>query len=238
MRNRYFLTAFFLFFLLSFQVNAESLSKECKYSSEYEECLKSQSSWTNWPRGITEFVCISSRNNWKIMAQIILDKEFKKIDKKIDSYLSFLEKNKDYYFWEKQQEPFLKAIDDMWKKFSMEWEYWKEYLKFCRPDEENSVLQQTLWCFWWVISADTWKDFFMETDCKKLVATKLEVSKQVANDILKLNKLQVKKDSSKKFMQKQRTKYDKLLEIMMINIGYIERIWKKWPSKTKDAFWK
>jgi hypothetical protein len=32
------------------------------------------------------------------MAQIILDEEFKKIDKEVDAYLSFLEKSKDYYF--------------------------------------------------------------------------------------------------------------------------------------------
>jgi hypothetical protein len=101
-----------------------------------------------------------------------------------------LEKSKDYYFWEKQKEPFLKAVDDIWKKFSPTWEYGKKYLKFCRPDEKDSVLNQTMWCFWWVVSADTWKYFFMETDCKKLVTTKLEVSKQVAYDILKLNKLQ------------------------------------------------
>jgi len=48
--------------------------------------------------------------------------------------------------------------------------------------------------------------------------TKLEIYKQVTYDILKLNKNQVKKDEIKKYTQSQRTKYDKLLDIIMINI--------------------
>jgi hypothetical protein len=36
-------------------------------------------------------------------------------------------------------------------------------------------------------------------------------------------------------MQEERTKYDKLLEIVMVNVWFLERIWKKWPSKTKSA---
>lgn len=39
------------------------------------------------PIGIIEdFVCLASSNYFEIMAQIILDKEFKKIDKEVDTY--------------------------------------------------------------------------------------------------------------------------------------------------------
>lgn len=235
MKNKYFFTLFLLF-AFTYMVNAEWVSEDCKYKWKYETCVKAQSSWFSWPRTIDDFVCISSRNNEKIMSQIILDEKFKEIDKEVDAYLSFLEKNKDYYFWEKAQENFLKAIDDIESRFSSDWIYAKKYLKYCDPTEEKSILTETIWCFWWAISVSTWKDFFLQTDCQKLVETKLSISKQVAFDLLKINKEQIKKDSSKKFMQKQRTKYDKLLEIIMINISYIERIWKKTPSLIKHPY--
>jgi len=48
--------------------------------------------------------------------------------------------------------------------------------------------------------------------------TKLEVFKTVSYDILKLNKRQIDKDEKKKNTQKRRKKYDKLLEIITVNI--------------------
>jgi hypothetical protein len=36
--------------------------------------------------------------------------------------------------------------------------------------------------------------------------------------------------------QEIRTKYDKVIDLMMINLWYLERIRKKWPSKTKNAY--
>jgi hypothetical protein len=36
--------------------------------------------------------------------------------------------------------------------------------------------------------------------------------------------------------QEIRTKYDKVIDLMMINLWYIERVWRKWPSKTKNAY--
>jgi hypothetical protein len=40
----------------------------------------------------------------------------------------------------------------------------------------------------------------------------------VANDILALNKKQIRKDSSKKFMQIRRTMYDSVANLFMINL--------------------
>jgi cell division FtsZ-interacting protein ZapD len=68
-----------------------------------------------------------------------------------------------------------------------------------------------------------------------LAKTKLAVYRQIAIDLLKLNKKQVKKDYSKKYMQEQRTKYDNLIENMSINKNYINKIDQKWNVKTKNA---
>jgi hypothetical protein len=50
-----------------------------------------------------------------------------------------------------------------------------------------------------------------------------------------LNKLQVSKDEKKLYVQEERMKYDTLLTKFMVNIGYVERIWAKWPSKIKNT---
>jgi hypothetical protein len=46
-----------------------------------------------------------------------------------------------------------------------------------------------------------------------------------------LNKIQILKDEKKKFQQEQRGKYNILLSKFSINIGFVEKIWAKWPSK-------
>jgi hypothetical protein len=46
--------------------------------------------------------------------------------------------------------------------------------------------------------------------------------------------MQIRKDDKKEYFQERRSAYDKVLDLIMVNLGYIERIWKKWPSKIKD----
>jgi len=228
--------SFFIFFI--FIVNNSfawdfDISSNCSYAWEIQTCMEANKNWNR--RSIENPICINSKNIVEIAGQIILDKEFKTQDKKIENYISMLEENKDYYFWKNSSENFLKAIDDIEAKFSLTWEYWKAYLDLCNPSKPNSILTQTINCFSGEIANKEAKKYFLEdTSCVALAMTKLEIYKQVTYDILKLNKNQVKKDEIKKYTQSQRTKYDKLLDIIMINIWYMERLWKKWPSKTKN----
>lgn len=227
---------FFIIFIL-FVNNVSAwdfdISPNCSYAGEIQSCVEANKNWTQ--RSIENPICINSKNKVEIAWQIILDKEFQTQDKKIENYLNSLEENKDYYFWKNAKESYLKAIDDIEAKFSFIWEYWKYYLDLCNPSKPNSILVQTMDCFSGEIANSEAKKYFLEdTNCIALAQTKLEIYKQVAYDILKLNKNQVRKDEIKKYTKSQRTKYDKLLDIIMINIGYIERLWKKWPSKTKN----
>lgn len=230
-----------LFWIWSFQFSfaaekAFVVSDLCTYKSEFEQCFEANKNGST--RTIEDFVCLPSKNNFEIMSQIILDKEFKKIDKEVDEYFESLEDNKSYYFWKNSKEPFTNAIDLIESKFDIYGEFWKKYTAVCSSTSQDWVLQKTLSCFGWAIPSNesTWY-FLSDTFCKNLITTKLEVNKQVAYDVLKLNKHQIKQDEDKLYMQNERNKYDKLLEIVMVNVGYLERIWKKWPSKTKDAKW-
>jgi hypothetical protein len=69
------------------------------------------------------------------------------------------------------------------------------------------------------------------SSCKALAEKKVSIFNDVAFWILMLNKEQILADNKKLYDQWQRSNYDHLLDIMMINIWYIERIWQKWPSK-------
>ena len=79
-------------------------------------------------------------------------------------------------------------------------------------------------------------DYLSDTSCIGLAEKKLWIYETVAYDILKINKAIVRKDNRKTFMQWQRSRYDNLLDAMRVNVGYLERIWKKWTSKTKNAY--
>ncbi len=197
---------------------------ESSYESQIQQCIDANEKWTT--RQIEDFLCI----NWskeKILYQIILDLEFKEIDDQIDVYLTELEESKNYYFWTEKQDSFIWWINEIESRFAVNGKYWREFNTICNL----TIIEKVQLYQWWETSTHNAKDFFEDTKCMDLVKTKLYVSKQVAYNILALNKQQILKDEQKKYVQQERTKYDKLLEAFMINLGYLERIFHKWPSK-------
>ena len=200
----------------------------CKYTSEIEKCMSAQN-W--WEKAIEDFVCVTW-NREKVSYQIILDMEFKKIDDDMDKYLENLEKNKNTYFglWAtKNYIDWINDISDAWDRFK------NDYKKLCT----DIILNQAIICS----DKENIKNksvpikeaikYFNNwgTPCATLVDKKISIFNDVAFWVLMLNKLQIKADEKKTYDQWQRSNYDHLLDIMMINIWYIERIWQKWPSK-------
>ncbi|PIE85547.1 hypothetical protein CSA08_01440 [Candidatus Gracilibacteria bacterium] len=211
----------------------------CKYSSEIEQCINANKSGE--PLSIEDFVCIQDTNIEKIAYQIVLDKKFSSLDEEIEKYLVDLEKNKDYYFGKSAISNFFEAINDISNKLGKNGYYWEKYKNYCSVGDENaninidSIQVETITCLGGSVSVLNSKDFFRESNCMGLAELKLKLYKDVAYDILTLNKHYVRQDEKKLFIQKERTKYDEIVELFMINIGYIERIWRKWPSVTPVA---
>jgi len=207
----------------------------CEYTSEIDECVQANKSGD--PRSIEDFVCIDSRIKEDITYQIVLDSSFRKIDEEVKKYFEKLQKNKDTYFWPNASNTFLEAFDDIENSFSVYGYYGKQYADLCKANNEDGIVQQTLACVKNNTASSVGSQYFFsdETSCMRLVATKLSINRQIAYDILKLNKHQVRNDIQKKLQQDQRSKYNTLLESLMVNVGYIERIRKKWPSKTRNA---
>jgi len=83
-----------VFFGILFHIFPTQAENTCKYQSQIDTCKSS----TN-PLEITEFVCpTENQNDAKVVPQVILDIEFQKIDREVEMYIDFLEKNKDVYF--------------------------------------------------------------------------------------------------------------------------------------------
>lgn len=234
--HKLFLVLFFLFFYnISFWYD----NWTCEYKSEIDQCINANKTWI--ARTIEDFVCPDTKDKIKIVSQVILDLEFKKIDEKVEKYLASLEASKNKYFWELSSENFLKAIDEIENHFSIYWDsFWKEYYDLCNY-WNDILLSKMMKCSLdpegkSYYTYDEGKKFLWNNfSCNNLINTKLNIYKKISYDILQLNKHQIRNDNKKKFMQEERTKFDKLLEIIMVNISYMERIWKKWPSKNKHV---
>lgn len=211
----------------------------CEYSGNIDECVEANKSWS--PLAIEDYICIQDKSTERIAYQIVLDKKFSLVDEEIEDYLTNLEKDKDYYFWKAAISDFLEAINDIWKKLWKNWYYWEKYKNYCTVWKANgqtndeSIQAEVFTCLWWTVSIANAKDFFRESDCMWLAELKLELYEDVAHDILTLNKHYVRQDEKKLFIQTERWKYDEIVELFMINIWYVEKIWRKWPSVTPVA---
>ena len=220
----------FIILILSFIIYSKSYSKwECKYEEKISRCLNNNKIWF---RAITDFICVKWSKE-KVTYQIILDEKFKETDKEIESYLKVLEKNKTFYFWKNAKYSYLEWVENIERTFWKYWEFWKKYKKNC-----SEIVPDALSCFEdWKTSNVAASNFFSEqwTDCMKLAWTKLYIGRQVAYNLLQLNKSNVRKDNHKLYVQEEKKKYNQLIDLININLWYIERIYQKWPSKTKNV---
>lgn len=225
-------TIFLSFF--SFSTFAEGNESEipCNYETEIEVCVSANAWWA--AREVSAFVCPTTPSIEEIAYQVVLDMKFKEIDKKMDEYIGYLDENKDLYFWPTSQKNVLDGINEIEAKFGDFWEFRTQYNMLCSATNSKWIITETIACLEDQKTTNVLsKDFFSESFCEKVYLHKLEVYKMTAYRILQLNKSQVRKDNKKEFFQERRTKYDALYDAMMVNLGYLERVWRKWKSKIK-----
>lgn len=219
---------------------AYSWAHACEYKKEFEDCQAKNEAWIT--AAASDYLCVSSSKDEEILYNLILDKRFSEVDTDAYAFLRWITDSKDYFFGEDAQASYFQWVEIINLKFWNNGEYWKRYKDFCTASGEDSVIRETFSCLSSMAeaevvrsSSDTIREYLEETNCMGMAEAKLRIYELVAYDTLKINKAVVRKDNRKKFMKKQRTKYGDVLNLMRINLGYMERIWKKWPSKTKDA---
>ncbi|MDP2090108.1 MAG: hypothetical protein Q8K30_00795 [Candidatus Gracilibacteria bacterium] len=219
-----YLSFIFLFFIY---ISEFVYSEGCKYQGQIEQCVSANDNGTT--RSIEDFVCIVGTNE-EITYQIVLDTLFKNLDDQMDKYIEDLEKEKNRYFGRTRKKTFIDGLNeiDLQKKY-----FYKEYSSICGA----TIMEEVVSCYPdKKTSTQNSKKYFQESDCMLLVDKKLEIFDEITFSIMMLNKQQIKADDKKMYDQGQRTNYDNLLDIMMINLGYAERIWQKWPSKIQNAY--
>lgn len=202
----------------------------CSYAGKLQQCISANNSHS--ARSIKDFVCIDSQDWQKILFQIILDEKFKEIDEEIEEYMEKLEESKWEYFWDTANKSFLAAVDDINSNFPENGHYWGRYKQICY----SGVLEEAGKCTDSIKNTEVSKYILWNTwaACLSLIKTKLSVYEQISYDVLKLNKVKVRKDERKKFVQQERTKYNALLDMMRDIIGYIERMANGWVTKTPN----
>jgi len=161
-----------------------------------------------------------------------IDKNFKPIDKKIETYFKNLYSGKGYCFWVNKVHNFIDCTNDIFQLFSINWEFANSYRNACILSLWETIKKQKTKSIAWkdaseLLGSENWEL------CSNLYEFKLFIYQSTAIDILKKNKYAINKNEHKLFTKQNRIKYDTLLDLIRINLGYIERMWKKWPSKTK-----
>ncbi len=227
MRNKYKLFwAIFLWFITFFSFD-NSFASDCAYWTEIKLCKIANDAWDT--KELTDFVCIIGTDE-EITYQIVLDSLFKKEDEKMDKFIEDLEKEKNRYFWISREKNFIDWLNDI---DQAEKYFYEQYAGLCG----STIIEQAMACMPENKTTTTVaKNFFQESDCMKLVNKKIEIFDKVTFSILLLDKWQVKADEKKTYDQWQRKNYDNLLDLMMINIWFIERLWQKWPSKILNTY--
>ena len=162
----------------------------------------------------------------------------------MDEYLWKLSDEKDTFFWTWSWKTYLDWLDEINSKSN--W-FLKAFKEAC-----SKTVVDSMWCmmnYWvvnswwwewevtWKISVNLAKDFLANSDwtCYSLWKLKVEIFKQVSYDVLLLNKQQVMRDEKKLYDQEIRSKYSIIVDLMAINLWYVERIWKKIVTFIKNT---
>lgn len=221
---------FLVFSSIPFSVYGEAPQLDCSYSGDFQECYDANQSWE--PRSITDFVCLDRAGHWEqILSQIVLDRKFQELDEEIEDYLKKLEESKGEYFGNDKKDSLLRPVDDIYKNLTEYGYYGKKYMELC----ETGIIAEIAECgdgvAVWEAKEFLWWE--QATSCKTLARGKLDVYREVSINLLKLNKVEVRKDERKEFVQKERGQYWELLDMMRTIIGHMERIMNGWPTKTR-----
>ena len=202
----------------------------CPYADNYNKCVQANEDGS--ARSIEDFVCIEQKwGGEQMLLQIILDDKFKEVDEQAEEYLEKLEQDKEAYFGNEPQANFLTAIDDITANF---WELWVYSLLY-KNIYQQEVISEYIECVE-EITTDSASDFLANNNLwlvDSLVKTKLDIYRQVAYNILKINRLAIRQDDRKTYVIEQRDKYSWVMQLMLNILWYLERIVNGWPTKTK-----
>lgn len=236
----------FLLYILLFFVFVP-YSFWCKYESEIAQCNQEVKKFLpiNWWKYIyswssiksfEDFVCLQASPEERI-AQIALDSNFSEIDEEVNEYIFNLESQKDRFFWRDSKFNYFDAVNYIFENTK---NFENKYKEACVQSlsETSECTRNNLYTIEWE-KPSVWIETAINYlspggKCYQLINIKKDIISSVSYNILLINQQQVQSDQHKLYEQETRTKYNKVIDLMMINLWYIERIWQKTPSFTKN----
>lgn len=234
-----FISLIFIFVGKTFAIEKDL----CEYKEEIDKCKNAFINWTT--SSLDSFICLDNKNEFVRNYQLVLDLEFKKVDKIALTYLDDLEQDRERFLQNKEWSTPLDWINEITEFFSKWWNLYNEYNLLCWAKWKTSIwtkysiYNSTAFCST-SLKTNNAKDFIYSTDnenlsiCQKMVNDKMDFYKTTAYNILLINKAQARKDQRKIYFTKQRDKFNDLIDKFTVNVRYLDAIAKWWPSKTKN----
>ncbi len=206
-----------------------ALWEQSEYSWDVTKCTQAVA------RGkallVQEVVCLQTSNYEKRAYNIVLDNEFRRIDKMMHTYLNNLEDNPDYYFGKQRQKDFPEWVDTiqdyLWKGGVL----YNLYQPLCQRRNENSIFMKMLPLLWDSIS----QTFGWDDTCMDLVVKKLEIAQSAGFAILNTNNDIIRGESFKIMQRANKTYYDNMADGLRLHNWYTSKLPQKWTSKTKQV---
>lgn len=236
---RKYIFTFFVFFSLFFLGVEQGFSADtCKYKEKIKRCNdaildmllivpKVISPWASI-KSVEDFPCLQDVPEKRVF-QIVMDEKFKLIDTELEEYLQKIFTQKSLYFGKTTIYNYADGIDDIWKKND---ELKAKYTQACNEVVPDAI--QCVWdVYWWetqyAVSNLQAADFLSGSDgvCSQMVNFKLYAFREVAYNWLLQNSQQIAADYRKLYKQWQLQKYNKVLDLMRVNLSYVTRMWKK-----------
>jgi len=219
---------FLIFLIFSTSISYWSdfkISDDCEYKSEFEQCINS----TN-PSSIDDFICLP-KSRWKsnILFQIVYSKVLWEIDKEVWEYLSKLN-DEDYILSQFSPLTTSEVIVELENKFK---EFSKKYEKACSFNWD--IMTKAFNCLWKQVYAFE-ATSYLSNYCLELSKKKIDVQRQVAYRILRVNYHFSQRDLREAYKEEQRSAYSDLIQKFAIHLSYMQRILNKWTVRTRDTY--
>lgn len=230
---------FFLFYFVGARADFELLDT-CKneHKTKIEKCLEAIEKWQH----IEDFACpLATISKDFVVMQVIMDNEFRKIDKEADDYLSAIEEGKEQF---KTKNINLTILEEWNYIFDVFWKwgyFWKKYNQVCSSSWESSVWIQSLECINSIkpesISFFTPSQPWTTSACLALAEFKLDAYEKTALHLLWIAKKQLSWDEFQAYKKEQKPKYERVSKIITINLRLIDNLRNKWNDVTNIIFW-
>lgn len=166
-----------------------------------------------------------------IAYQVILDLEFRKIDKEVKQALVEFQKDKSKNVIAMNEK--IKNWFDLTSKNPV---FLKRYLKVCSDiSTPGNPLSEAVQAFTGGVRTDGDTAKFVQGSnmCSAFVQSKVDAFRDISLLIATGNVVQSYSDDKEVFTGKLKEQYERFLNEWMIYIGELARIKDKWPSKTK-----